>query len=144
MSEGPDDQYQTKAQSPTRRPWWPVALSALVCPGFGQWAQGRRWTGSIQAFVAIGLMVGFMGSVFFDILALVPEYPPMDFEGLWSLAWEITHQVTETHWTRYVIVLTGFAVVYLYSVADAVVWTRRQRHRSSRHKGAEVINEELS
>ena len=136
MSEGPDDHKRTKTQPPARRPWWPVALSALVCPGFGQWAQGRRWVGSIQAFFAIGLMVGFMGSVFIDILALVPEYPPMDFEGLWALAWEITHQVTETRWTRYMIVLSGFAIVYLYSVADAVVWISRRKSRGTKDNPA--------
>jgi|GEM_PF-861708 len=113
-----------KARTESSFRWSPVLLSALVCPGLGQWVQRRRWLGVLQMLLAVGLVVGFLAVVFMDILALIPEYPPLDPVELITLSFEISATVTRENGTTYGLAILLFMAVYLYSVLDAFFYQR--------------------
>lgn len=113
--------------------WSPVLLSALVCPGLGQWVQRRRWLGLLQMVLAVGLVISFLAVVFMDILALIPECPPLDPAELIALSFEISATVTYQNGAAYGLVLILLMVVYLYSVLDAFVYQRRAAVAPAQH-----------
>jgi F0F1-type ATP synthase membrane subunit c/vacuolar-type H+-ATPase subunit K len=115
-----------------------VLLSLLVCPGAGQWYLGRRLAGLVQAGLAIGVAAAFVVTAYVDILARIPEEPPLDVPGLLGMAMGISRQVMAENRLQFLLTASVSGAVYLYSAAEAFWSVRRERSAGRLADGAGI------
>lgn len=96
-------------------------LSALVCPGLGQIANGERLKGSLLAVATIVAAVGVAAKVAHDALRLLPRLVAVPSVEELARFWLDLRQASG------LVFMTGtvlLALLWLYSVLDAYRKTR--------------------
>jgi NADH:ubiquinone oxidoreductase subunit 6 (subunit J) len=101
---------------PRRRALAAALLSALVCPGFGQWKNEERWKGALLIAVSLALVIWI--ALRFAVIALtsVPsDLMPWEIERTTTIAQGLVHD----HIGEFSGLIVVLVVVWLGSIVDA-------------------------
>jgi hypothetical protein len=105
----------------TARSYRPLILSALVCPGLGQIANGERLKGLLLAVASVGVAIAVAARVIRDALQLLPRLVAVPSIEELARFWLDLRQASG------LVLMSGtllLALLWLYSVLDAYWRTR--------------------
>jgi hypothetical protein len=93
-------------------------LSALVCPGAGQWRNGQRLKGAALVVLSVGLVVLLAVRIVWVSITAVPlDLDVTDLAGTWALA----HGIVLSHIGEFNGLVLAIAAVWVYGVVDAIL-----------------------